>query len=156
MTDVGIDDIAIYFPKTYFDMKDFAEFRGADFGKLNKGLGLAAMAIPDAHEDTATMGANACARLIDRNEIDPRKIGRIYLGTESALDGAKPTATYIMDMLEQRYCDDYGKNCFRNCDVVDMTFACIGAVDAMHNTLDWVARGKEEDRIGIVVFADSE
>ena len=102
MAGVGIDDIAIYFPKLYFDMKDFAEFRGADFGKLNKGLGLTAMAIPDAHEDTATMGANACARLIDRNQLDPRKIGRIYLGTESALDGAKPTATYIMDMLEQR------------------------------------------------------
>ena len=60
-----------------------------------------------------------------------------------------------MDMLEQRYCDDYGENCFRNCDVVDMTFACIGAVDAMHNTLDWVARGEKEDRIGIVVFADN-
>ena len=44
----------------------------------------------------------------------------------------------------------------RNCDVVDLTFACIGAVDAMHNTLDWVARGSEEqDRIGIVVFADN-
>ena len=156
MAKVGIDDIAIYFPKLYFDMKDFAEFRGADFGKLNKGLGLAAMAIPDAHEDTATMGANACARLIDRNNIDPWKIGRIYLGTESALDGAKPTATYIMDMLEQRYDDTFGKDCFRNCDVVDLTFACIGAVDAMHNTLDWVARGGEEDdRIGIVVFADN-
>ena len=156
MAGVGIDDIAIYFPKLYFDMKDFAEFRGADFGKLNKGLGLTAMAIPDAHEDTATMGANACARLIDRNQLDPRKIGRIYLGTESALDGAKPTATYIMDMLEQRYDAPYGKECFRNCDVVDLTFACIGAVDAMHNTLDWVARGGEEqDRIGIVVFADN-
>ena len=153
MAGVGIDDIAIYFPKLYFDMKDFAEFRGADFGKLNKGLGLTAMAIPDAHEDTATMGANACARLIDRNQLDPRKIGRIYLGTESALDGAKPTATYIMGMLEQRYDDTYGKECFRNCDVVALTFACIGAVDAMHNTLDWVARGGEEqDRIGIVVL----
>jgi len=156
LADVGIDDIAIYFPKLYFDMKDFAEFRGANFDKLNKGLGLAAMAIPDAHEDTATMGANACARLIDRNDVDPQDIGRIYLGTESALDGAKPTATYIMDMLEQRYGDVYGKDCFRNCDVVDLTFACIGAVDAMHNTLDWAARGGEEDnRIGIVVFADN-
>ena len=156
MAGVGIDDIAIHFPKLYFDMKDFAEFRGADFGKLNKGLGLAAMAIPDAHEDTATMGANACARLINRNNLDPSKIGRIYLGTESALDGAKPTATYIMDMLEQLYGDTYGKDCFRNCDVVDLTFACIGAVDAMHNTLDWVARGGEEqDRIGVVVFADN-
>ena len=31
------------------------------------------MAIPDVHEDTATMGANAVARVIDRNNIDPRK-----------------------------------------------------------------------------------
>ncbi len=54
---VGIDDIAIHFPRLYMDMKDFATLRGADYGKLSKGLGLEAMAIPDAHEDTATMGA---------------------------------------------------------------------------------------------------
>ena len=156
MSVVGIDDIALHFPRLYFAMQDFAEFRGADYGKLSKGLGLEAMAIPDVHEDTATMGANAVSRLIDRNSLDPSSIGRIYLGTESALDGAKPTATYIMDMLEQRYSEKFGDNCFRNCDVVDMTFACIGAVDAMHNTLDWVARGgQERNRIGIVVFADN-
>ncbi|MDG1555580.1 MAG: hypothetical protein P8R00_04960, partial [Candidatus Poseidoniaceae archaeon] len=134
-TCVGIDDIAIHFPRLYMDMKDFAELRGADFGKLNKGLGLEAMAIPDVHEDTATMGANAVCRLIDRNGINPRQIGRIYLGTESALDGAKPTATYIVDMLTHRYGERFGQDCFRGCDVVDMTFACIGAVDALHNTL---------------------
>ena len=156
MSVVGIDDIALHFPRLYFAMQDFAEFRGADYGKLSKGLGLEAMAIPDVHEDTATMGANAVSRLIDRNSLDPSSIGRIYLGTESALDGAKPTATYIMDMLEQRYSEKFGENSFRNCDVVDMTFACIGAVDAMHNTLDWVARGgQERNRIGIVVFADN-
>ena len=77
--DVGIDDIAIHFPRLFFDMRDFAAFRGADYDKLNKGLGLNAMAIPDAHEDTATMGANAVARLIDRNGLDPKSIGRIYL-----------------------------------------------------------------------------
>lgn len=156
MAEVGIDDIALHFPRLYFDMEDFAKFRGADFGKLNRGLGLSAMSIPDVHEDTATMGANAVSRLIDRNGLDPSSIGRIYLGTESALDGAKPTATYIMDMLEQRYAPTHGDDCFRNCDVVDLTFACIGAVDAMHNTLDWSARGGEErNRIGIVVFADN-
>jgi hydroxymethylglutaryl-CoA synthase len=156
MADVGIDDIAIHFPKLYLDMKDFAAMRGADYGKLNKGLGLSAMAIPDVHEDTATMGANAVTRLIDRNGIDPTTIGRMYLGTESALDGSKPTATYILDMLTQRYSSRFGDDCFRNCDVVDMTFACIGAVDALHNTLDWVARGGEkEGRLGIVVFSDN-
>jgi len=156
LTDVGIDDIAIHFPHLYLDMKDFAEMRGADYGKLNKGLGLEAMSVPDYHEDTATMGANAVTRLIDRNGLDPREIGRMYLGTESALDGAKPTATYILDMLTQRYGNRFGEDCFRNCDVVDMTFACIGAVDALHNTLDWVARGGESgSRIGIVVFSDN-
>ena len=156
MIQVGIDDIAIHIPRLYFDIKDFARLRGANYDKLNKGLGLSAMAIPDIHEDTATMGANAVARLIDRNALDPRAIGRIYLGTESALDGSKPTATYIMEMLERRYSDRYGAGCFRHCDVVDLTFACIGAVDAMHNTLDWVARGGDgQDRLGIVVFADN-
>ena len=153
---VGIDDIAIHFPRLYMDMKDFADLRGADYGKLSKGLGLEAMAIPDVHEDTATMGAMAVMQLIDRNGLDPRTIGRMYLGTESALDGAKPTATYIVDMLTQRYAERFGEDCFRTCDVVDMTFACIGAVDALHTTLDWVARSSENDeRLGIVIFSDN-
>ena len=152
---VGVDDIAIYVPKLRFEMKTFADLRAVDYGKLNRGLGLEAMAIPDLHEDPATMGANAAMRLIDRNELDPRDIGRVYLGTESALDGAKPTATYILEMLTQRYAPRYGRGCFARCDVVDMTFACVGAVDALHNTLDWVARGGEEaGRMGLVVFTD--
>ncbi len=155
MPQVDIDDIAIYVPRLYLAMQDFAKLRGADFEKLNQGLGLSAMATPDVHEDTATMGANAVAQLIDSNLIDPRRIGRIYLVTESALDGAKPTATYIVDMLQQKYADDYGSGSLGHCDVVDLTFACIGAVDALHNMLDWVARGGvEEDRVGIVAFAD--
>ena len=113
---VGIDDIAIHFPRLFMDMRDFAEMRGADFAKLNKGLGLTAMSIPDVHEDTATMGAMAVMQIIDRNGLNPRDIGRMYLGTESALDGSKPTATYIVDMLTQRYGERYGTDCFVNCD----------------------------------------
>lgn len=152
---VGIDDIALHIPRLVLPMATFAELRDLELPKLQRGLGLHAMAVPDAHEDTATMGANAVLSLIERNGLDPRRIGRIYLGTESALDGAKPTATYILDMLTERLASEHGADCFRHCDVVDLTFACIGAVDALHNTLDWVARGgTEADRIGIVVFAD--
>tara|TARA_B100001057_G_scaffold137200_2_gene136847 strand:- start:1949 stop:3487 length:1539 start_codon:yes stop_codon:yes gene_type:complete len=151
MTTVGIDDVSIYFPKLHFKIEAFAAYRNLDFSKLNRGLGLESMSIPDVHEDAATMGANACLRLLKRNNISPKDIGRIYLGTESALDGAKPTATYIIEMLEQKY----GSGSFSHCDVTDITFACIGGVDAMHNTLDWVARGgPEENRQGIVVFSD--
>lgn len=153
MKKVGIDDMALYVPKIYFDIKDLAEARGIEYAKLNKGLGLSKMAIIDVHEDTATMIANAIVELIDKNDLNPNNIGRIYLGTESALDGAKPTATYALEMLRERYAAKYGKDCFLHCDVVDMTFACIGAVDALENVLDWVRGG--DSRIGIVVSSDN-
>jgi len=150
---VGIDDLSIYVPKIYFDIKDLAEARDIEYAKLNKGLGLAQMAIPDVHEDAATMAANAVADLIDKNNLNPKTIGRLYLGTESALDGSKPTATYILEMLRNKYKDEYGNDCFLHCDVVDLTFACVGGIDALQNVLDWV-RG-EEDRVGIVVASDN-
>ena len=62
VSEVGIDDISLHFPRLYFAMQDFAKFRGADYGKLSKGLGLEAMSIPDVHEDTATMGQNPLQR----------------------------------------------------------------------------------------------
>lgn len=150
---VGIDDLSIYVPKIYFDIKDLAVARDIEYAKLNKGLGLTQMAVPDLHEDAATMAANAVADLIDKNNLNPKTIGRLYLGTESGLDGSKPTATYILEMLRNKYKDQYGADCFLNCDVVDLTFACVGGVDALQNVLDWVHG--DFDRVGIVVASDN-
>lgn len=149
---VGIDDMAIYVPRIFLPMEVLADVRGWEFGKLRDGLGLHGMAFPDVHEDPATMAANAVLDLLEKNQIDPSSVGRIYMGTESALDGSKPTATYVLDMLTQYYAKDYGQHCFLNCDVVDLTFACIGAVDALQNTLDWVRANPS--RIGVVVSSD--
>ncbi len=149
---VGVDDMAAYIPKIFLPLSDLAEARNIEYAKLDKGLGLKGMSYTDVHEDAATMAANAARQLIEQNELDPRKIGRIYLGTESALDGSKPTATYVLDMLEQYFKPVFGSDCFSNCDVVDFTFACIGAVDALQNTLDWVRAG--QGRIGIVLGSD--
>ncbi|MBI1227280.1 MAG: hydroxymethylglutaryl-CoA synthase [Bacteroidetes bacterium] len=144
---VGIDDMATYVPSLYLDIRDLAEARGIQYEKLAHGLGLLKMAFPDVHEDAATMAAEAISELMEKNGLRPEQIGRIYLGTESALDGAKPTATYAVEMVQQRL-----GGSFRHCDVVDMTFACIGATDALENCLDWVAGDKE--RIAIVVASD--
>ena len=149
---VGIDDMALYVPKLYLPIQTLAEARDLEYAKLNRGLGLTRMVVPDVHEDAATMAANAVVEIIEKNNLHPREIGRIYLGTESALDGAKPTATYLLEMLRRKYRSTYGVDCFQNCDVVDLTFACVGGVDALHNTLDWV-RG-DHDRKGIVVTSD--
>ena len=92
------------------------------------------MAFLDVHENTATMAANALKNLITNNDINPFDINRIYLGTESALDSSKPTATYAVDMVEQKL----GERVFKHTDVTDMTFACVGGVDALQNALDYV------------------
>jgi len=130
----GISYITYDIPKIYLDIEEFSKKRGVDAEKLKKGLGIYKMSICDIHEDTATMAGNALLKLIQQNDLDPKEINRIYLGTESALDSSKPTATYAVDMVEQQF----GERVFAHTDVVDMTFACIGAVDVLQNALDYV------------------
>ncbi len=150
---VGIDDFSFYVPSLFLPIDQLAKARDISYEKLQNGLGLKEMAVTDVREDSATMAANAVLDLMHKNDLDPAKIGRLYLGTESALDGAKPTATYVLDMLTDHFADAYGPNCFLHCDVVDLTFACIGGIDALQNSLEWCAA--KEFRTGIVVATDS-
>ncbi len=152
MKKFGIDAIDYYVPPIALPIKELAKARSIDASKLEFGLGLKSMAITDKDEDTASMAANALLRLILNNNIDPRKIGRIYLGTESALDAAKPTATYAVGIVEEKLKNKFGDRCFKNCDVLDLTFACIGAIDALENCLDWVRN--RDNRLAIVIASD--
>lgn len=148
----GIEAASYYVPSLYLEIKDLAEKRGIESAKLEKGLGLHKMGFPDVHEDAATFAGEALLKLIKDYNIDPKDIARIYLGTESALDAAKPTASYAMQMVEKVLEEQFGERCFRNCDVVDLTFACIGAVDALHNSLDFVRANP--DKKAIVIASD--
>lgn len=148
----GIEAASYHVPSLYLEIKDLAEKRGIEPAKLEKGLGLHKMGFPDVHEDAATLAAEALLKLVKDYNINPKDIARIYLGTESALDAAKPTASYAMQMVEKVLDEESGERCFRNCDVVDMTFACIGAVDALHNSLDFVR--VNPDKKAIVIASD--
>ena len=152
MLKVGIDALSFYVPSLYVPLEELAACRDIPYEKLRRGLGLEKMSIPDINEDAASFAANALLRLIEDNAIDPREIGRIYLGTESAVDGSKPTATYAMGAVEEKLSGKWGDRAFRNCDVVDLTFACVGAVDAMHNCIDWVKAGN--GRKAVVIASD--
>lgn len=148
----GIEAASYYVPSLYLEIKDLAEKRGIEPAKLEKGLGLHKMGFPDVHEDAATFAAESLLKLTHDYTINPKDIARIYLGTESALDAAKPTASYAMQMVEKVLEKEFGERCFRNCDVVDMTFACVGAVDALHNSLDFVR--VNPDKKAIVIASD--
>ena len=152
MKKVGIDSLAYYVPSLYVDIEELATERDISSEKLVRGLGLKKMATPDYDEDSASIAANSLFRLIKENNIDPREVGRVYLGTESGVDSSKPTSSYVVEILEEVFSEQYGERCFKNCDIVDLTFACAGAVDALQNCCDWVRNG--EKRKAIVIASD--
>ncbi|MFY7739563.1 MAG: hydroxymethylglutaryl-CoA synthase family protein [Flavobacterium sp.] len=131
---VGIDSIAFEIPKIHLPIKVLAENRNIEPEKLVKGLGLHKMSFPDVHQDVVTFAANAVYKLIQQENLNPKDIARIYVGTESAVDSSKPIATYITSLLEQQL----GEGSLNYCDTLDMTFACIGAVDALQVNLDFI------------------
>ena len=49
MTKFGLDAASFYVPSLYLEIKDLAEKRGIEPAKLEKGLGLHKMALPDVH-----------------------------------------------------------------------------------------------------------
>lgn len=147
---VGIDDLSVYVPKLCLSATgEFATSRKIDPAKLVKGIGIQRMAIPDAHEDAATMAAMSIKDLMERNDLKPNQIGKIYIGTESGVDEAKAIGNYVLGMLEEVH----GQGSFEECATVEFKSACIGATYALENLCNWTAL-TEDGNMGIVVASD--
>ena len=148
MIKTGIDAIAFDVAKIHLPIRILANARNIEPEKLEKGLGLIKMTLPDFHQDTVVFGANALTKLILENNLNLNEIARIYVGTESAIDSSKPIASFLVGLMEQKF----GENKLANCDVVDFKFACIAGVDAMQNCIDFVTLNPEKK--AIVVTTD--
>ena len=152
MSKIGIDAISFYVPSIYLSIEELSKNRNLNYEKLRNGLGLEKMAIADSNEDPSSFAANALIDLFEKNGLNPLDIGRIYMGTESALDASKPSSTYATDIVEKSLAKKFGERSLKNCDITDMTFACIGGVDALQNTMDWISRNPGKK--AIVVTSD--
>ncbi|PTS91377.1 hydroxymethylglutaryl-CoA synthase, partial [Flavobacterium sp. HMWF030] len=130
----GIDAISFDVANIHLPIKTLAIARNIEPEKLEKGLGLIKMTLPDVHQDAVVFGANALTKLILDNKINLSDISRIYVGTESGIDSSKPISSFLISLMEQKF----GEDSLAECDVVDFTFACIGGVDALQNCIDFV------------------
>ena len=147
---VGIDDIAIYIPRLFLDARDFAVARGMDPDKLQRGLGISKMAMVDTNQDPACMAANACLRIMQRDKISPKDIGRLYVATESSLDESKAMNSYVIGMLEQVY----GEDSFEHCGGIECKFACVSGSYALYDNSNWIRAGEAGGKSAIVVVSD--
>ena len=146
----GIDDIAIYIPRLYVDAADFADGRGVDPAKLQKGLGVSQMAIVDTNQDPACLAANACLQIMQRNKLSPEDIGRLYVSTESSFDESKAMNSYVVGMLEQVY----GQGAFEHCGGVETKFACVSGSYALYDNTNWIRAGESDGKHALVVVSD--
>ena len=146
----GIDDIAIYIPKLYVDTGDFAKARDVDIDKLQKGLGIYQMAMVDNNQDPACLAANAALKIMKRNDIEPRDVGRLYISTESSFDESKAMNAYVIGMLEQVY----GDNTFAHCGGVETKFACVSGSYALYDNANWIRAGESDGSYALVVVSD--
>ncbi len=147
---VGIDDLAIYIPRLYVDYKDFAEARGIDPQKLEYGIGIKKMALADANQDPACMAANACIRVMRKNDLSPQDIGRIYVATESSLDESKAMNSFVIGMLEQVY----GEDSLEHAGGIECKFACVSGSYALYDNANWIRAGENGDKSAIVIVSD--
>jgi hydroxymethylglutaryl-CoA synthase len=112
----GIDAISFDVAKIHLPIHTLAKVRNIEAEKLEKGLGLLKMTLPDTHQDVVVFGANALTKLITDHNIKLSEIARIYVGTESAFDGSKPVSSFLIALMEQKF----GENTLSECDVVDL------------------------------------
>jgi len=147
---VGIKDIALAIPKHYIDTAELARLRDVPEEKITKGLGIKKIAVCGKDENVVTLGFEAIEELINKNDLKPSQIGRIYVATESSIDESKPLGTNIIEELEK----EYGRESFANCETLEVKFACIAGSYALYDCCNWVSMHENDPRYAIVLCDD--
>ncbi|MCK4319585.1 hydroxymethylglutaryl-CoA synthase [Candidatus Micrarchaeota archaeon] len=96
----GIIGYGAYVPKYRIKTEEIAEVWGEDAERIKSGLGINEKSVPAIDEDSATMAVVAAKIALKRAEIDPKKIGALYVGSESHPYAVKPTATIVAEAID--------------------------------------------------------
>ncbi len=141
---IGIDALGYAFPRHYLPLSALARARGAAPEKFERGLGCVRMAVPHPAEDTVTLAAAAAREALATGKVSPADIGLLIVGTETAVDHAKPVASYVQGLL----------NLPADCRVFEIKHACYGGTAGILTACEWIASGANRGRKALVIAAD--
>lgn len=136
---VGIVGYGSYIPKYRIKVEDIAHQWGADAGSYRKGLLVEEKSVPAPDQDTITMAVEATFRALMRADINARKIGAVYIGSESHPYAVKPSGTVVAEAI--------GATPDVHC--ADFEFACKAGSEAMFVAMQHVKAGAMEYALGI-------
>nr|VFK79808.1 MAG: hydroxymethylglutaryl-CoA synthase [Candidatus Kentron sp. SD] len=142
---VGIHAMELYFPNCTVSQSDMERFHGVE-GKYTTALLQEAITFCGDEEDVVSMAITAVLRLMARHGIGWDRIGRIEVGTESAVDRSKNVKAHLMALFQRHgQCGIEG---------IDTYNACHGGTAALFNTVAWCQSEAWDGRLGIVVAVD--
>ncbi|CDF32383.1 unnamed protein product [Chondrus crispus] len=146
VTDVGIQAMSLYIPRTAVSQAALEAFDHTPTGKYTLGLGQAHMSFVSDREDVVSLALTAVAAVVRDAQIPYEQIGRLEVGTETIVDKSKSIKTALMQLFE-----DSG-----NAEVegLDNTNACYGGTAALFNSLAWMESSAWDGRYAVVVAAD--
>ncbi len=148
---VGISGFAVYVPPYRVDLESWCRWTDTPWDKTSAVVGHS-FRMRGPAQSVYTMAANAVMRLIERYDVDPRRVGFLGLGTESSTDNSAG-AVIVKGMLDEGLQARGQPPISRNCEVPEIKHACLGGVYALKHALRYLAL-ERGDRCAIVVSAD--
>ena len=126
--DVGIVSYGAYVPRYRIAPAEIGRIWGLDGVGLGKGLMIEMKSVPAPDEDVVTISVEAARSAMKRCDVDPQKIGAMYVGSESHPYTVKPTGTIVAEALEAT----------PNLTVADFEFACKAGTAAIQTCMGLV------------------
>jgi hydroxymethylglutaryl-CoA synthase len=135
---LGISSYGAYVPQYRIKVEEIAKVWGDDADDYRNGLMVSEKSVPDLDEDTATIAVEAARNAVARG-ADPRKIGAIYVGSESHPYAVKPTATIVAAAI----------GAGPKMTASDFEFACKAGTAAIQTSMGVVSCGIAETALAI-------
>lgn len=95
----GIVGYGAYVPRLRIRVEEIAKVWGQDAASVKNGLLVEEKSVPDSDEDTITISVEAARNAIARSGIDPKKIGALFVGSESHPYAVKPSGTVVAEAM---------------------------------------------------------
>lgn len=142
MKQAAILDLAVAIPRHFLRHDALAAARGVDPDKYKFGLKCQEMAVCGPGEDTVTLAAEAGHQVFLNAPELRERVGLCVVGTESGVDGSKPVAIYVHQLL----------NLPSTCRAFEVKHACYGGTAALQMARSWATLNP--GKVALVVSAD--
>ena len=139
----GIVGYGVYIPSYRIKVEEIAKVWGDNAQAVSRGLVVNEKSVPAPDEDTATISVEAARNSLKRAQINPQKIGAVYVGSESHPYAVKPTATIVAEAVEAS----------PDLTASDLEFACKAGTAGIQICMGLVDSGTVE--YGLAVGADT-